>query len=214
MSYCNERELDDYENWTLITVLYEIGQSFLKWIPPLPLYFPRTLTYLSEVKLPDGRHIYISDAPSAADTYLLERHNIKGMVTIRTSYAILSPIYKRIDQISEETMSKLHIHMDDVPSSNLIEHLNSITRFFNQCFEENRNVLIHCTAGRSRSVSFLIAYIMIVYKLSFEDAFLLVQEYRPEVRINPGFINQLQSLDKLLQRIHNDKISCVTIPSC
>lgn len=200
-----ERDLDEYERWTLASFIYEKVESVLKWIPPLPLYFPRTLTYLSNVKLPDGKCIYISDAPSAADSHLLERHNITGMVTIRTSYAILSPIYNRIDQLPEDTIQKLYIHMDDLPSSNLLEHLEPITKFFNQCLGEGRNVLIHCTAGRSRSVSFLIAYIMIIYKMSFEDAFQLVQNFRPEIRINSGFIHQLQSLDKLLQRIHNER---------
>lgn len=205
-----ETDIDEEKKWTFMSFIYEMGQSILTWIPPLPLYLPRTLPYLSEVKLPDGKCIYISDAPSASDPQLLEQHNITGMITIRTSYAILSPIYKRIDQF--DNLEKLYIHMDDLPSSNLWEYFEIITKFFNCCLEENRNVLIHCTAGRSRSVSFLIAYIMIMYKMSFDDAFHLVKEHRPEVRINSGFIHQLQTLDRLLQRIkciHSENIPLI-----
>ncbi len=53
-------------------------------------------------------------------------------------------------------------------------------------------VLVHCRMGRSRSAAIVMAYIMRSYHYSFEKALQLVQGARPEVRINPEFIEQLR----------------------
>jgi len=176
-------------------------EAWWEWLPSWPLYWPRALTYLSPVRLPDGQHLYISDAPSAADEALLRRHNITGLVSIRTPYAILSPIYYRIDGLPADEVEQLCLSLDDRPSSNLLSHLETVIYFIRRCLRERRNVLVHCTAGRSRSVSFVIAYLMIVYDLAYDVALEMVRSARPELCMNEGFIQQLQTLDRLLHRM-------------
>lgn len=53
-------------------------------------------------------------------------------------------------------------------------------------------VFIHCVVGRSRSVTFAVAYIMTVTSLPFADALTIVRERRPVANPNEGFCKQLQ----------------------
>jgi atypical dual specificity phosphatase len=57
---------------------------------------------------------------------------------------------------------------------------------------QNSNVLIHCLAGMSRSVTIVIAYIMSVTPLTLEETLNLVKSVRPTVCPNSGFRKQLQ----------------------
>lgn len=53
-------------------------------------------------------------------------------------------------------------------------------------------------AGVSRSATLVIAYIMKKYSMPLEQAKRLVEEKRPFINPNPGFIKQLELYDKEL----------------
>nr|ACG45770.1 hypothetical protein [Zea mays] len=61
------------------------------------------------------------------------------------------------------------------------------------------NVLVHCFAGRSRSVTIVVAYLMKKHQMSLESALSLVRSKRPQVAPNGGFISQLEKFQKSLQ---------------
>src|SRR5437868_2664364 len=137
MDYGNaSNHIDHDDDWTWTAWMQYVASL----IPSMTLYFPRTWTHLSPVTLPNGKCIYISDAPSAADEHLLQQHDITSMVTIRTSYALFSPVYNHIDQLPEDTVEKLYIHMNDFSFSNLFEHLEPVVKFIDQCLTDERNV--------------------------------------------------------------------------
>ena len=58
--------------------------------------------------------------------------------------------------------------------------------------KENRNILVHCAAGVSRSASFTIAYLMRKKGMGFEEAHKLVKEKRKIIRPNSYFVEQLR----------------------
>jgi len=181
------------------SLLTSIKDTLLTYLPPLPLYFPTTETYLSEIPMKNNRKLFISDAHSCSDKNLLNLHNITGIVSIRTTYALLSPVYKKIDELEcKEGIDVLKLYMNDKPTISLIDHINPIIHFIDQCLDEKRQVLIHCTAGKSRSVAFTILYLMIKEKQTFYQAFDLVKNIRPEILMNSGFIEQLLSINHLL----------------
>ena len=57
-----------------------------------------------------------------------------------------------------------------------------------------KNILIVCQQGISRSVTMVIGYLILYYKQSFENAFNFVKSKRHNIDPNFGFILFLQSL--------------------
>lgn len=81
-----------------------------------------------------------------------------------------------------------------------------IERLFEQAFqfiEQHRlaghSVLVHCAAGRSRSVS-LVLYYLLRKRIchSVEEALALVRKARPEADPNPGFLEKLREVERSL----------------
>lgn len=58
----------------------------------------------------------------------------------------------------------------------------------------DKNVLVHCMAGASRSPSVIIAYLMKYQGMKFGDAYCMVREKRPVVSIHRHFENVLKSM--------------------
>lgn len=56
-------------------------------------------------------------------------------------------------------------------------------------------VLVCCSAGKSRSVSVMISYLILVKKYSFQDAYDLVKSKRQIINPNPQFLKMLQTLE-------------------
>lgn len=56
-----------------------------------------------------------------------------------------------------------------------------------ECHEDGGKVFVHCFAGRSRSSTSVIAYLMQETGMSLNSAFKLVKRRRPIVYPNPGF---------------------------
>ncbi|XP_057771807.1 dual specificity protein phosphatase 1-like [Salvia miltiorrhiza] len=85
-----------------------------------------------------------------------------------------------------------------------------LSQYFDECFafiDEARasggGVLVHCFAGRSRSVTVVVAYLMFKRGMSLSDALGYVRMKRPTICPNRGFISQLQEYAKFLQDARN-----------
>eukprot|EP00834_Sanchytrium_tribonematis_P001683 NODE_43_length_33755_cov_1.178542.p21 type:complete len:243 gc:universal NODE_43_length_33755_cov_1.178542:19096-18368(-) len=79
---------------------------------------------------------------------------------------------------------------------NFIEYLNVAFSFIEKQRRKNKNVMIHCQCGVSRSASVVIAYIMYDQKISFQEALLLVKKKSPTANPHLGFICQLIEFEK------------------
>ncbi|KAL3812692.1 hypothetical protein ACJIZ3_013960 [Penstemon smallii] len=82
----------------------------------------------------------------------------------------------------------------------------SLLPFFDECFafiEEARTtggaVLVHCFAGRSRSVTIIVAYLMFKNGMSLSEAMEHVKGKRPVVSPNSGFMLQLANYERYLR---------------
>lgn len=63
--------------------------------------------------------------------------------------------------------------------------------FIDNAISENQNILIHCMAGISRSVSITTYYFMKKYNTSFHEALLFIKKKRFIANPNISFQNQL-----------------------
>lgn len=60
-------------------------------------------------------------------------------------------------------------------------------------------VFVHCLMGVSRSATLVLAFLMIVEGLTLQEAVAAVRPHR-DIFPNPGFLQQLRSLDMSLER--------------
>lgn len=127
----------------------------------------------------------------AADKDLLVSHGITHVVNAATfipNYHEPDLVYKRFEIL-------------DLPDSDLSPLFEPCCDFIDEALNSGGSVLVHCNAGVSRSVSLVVAYLMLRKGMRFSAALSRVQEARPVARPNDGFRAQLLELDR---RIYGD----------
>jgi atypical dual specificity phosphatase len=83
----------------------------------------------------------------------------------------------------------------DNPEQNLSQYFSVCNDFIHSARLKEKNVLIHCLAGMSRSVTVTIAYIMSVTPLTWREALRVVRVGRQIANPNSGFQMQLQDFE-------------------
>ena len=71
--------------------------------------------------------------------------------------------------------------------------------------DSNKKTYVHCSQGKSRSPSVVIAYVMFKKKMNFEDAFKFVKSKREQILPNSGFVEQLKEFEEILVVCHYNK---------
>ncbi|XP_040000407.1 dual specificity protein phosphatase 22-B isoform X2 [Xiphias gladius] len=119
----------------------------------------------------------------ARDREQLARNNITHILSIHDSAA---PILQ---------MTYLCISAADLPTQNLIQHFKQSIMFMHESRLKGEGCLVHCLAGVSRSVTLVVAYIMTVTGLGWQEALAAVRAVRPCAGPNLGFQRQLQEFE-------------------
>ena len=83
----------------------------------------------------------------------------------------------------------------DTPDQNLSQYFSVCNDFIHAARLRDGNVLIHCLAGMSRSVTVAVAYIMSVTPLSWKESLKVVRTGRSVANPNAGFQGQLQDFE-------------------
>ena len=81
--------------------------------------------------------------------------------------------------------------LQDSPSEDIVSVLYNVFDFFEDVREQGGRVFVHCIQGVSRSASLVIAYLMWVDRITYEEAFEKVKELRCVTSPNMGFVFQL-----------------------
>lgn len=136
---------------------------------------------LSFQVLPD---LYLGNFKDARDREQLARNNITHILSIHDTAA---PILQE--------MTYLCIPAADSPTQNLIQHFEKSIRFMHESRLKGEGCLVHCLAGVSRSVTLVVAYLMTVTSLGWDEALAAVKVARPCASPNMGFQNQLQEFE-------------------
>ncbi|KAK4372468.1 hypothetical protein RND71_007852 [Anisodus tanguticus] len=90
----------------------------------------------------------------------------------------------------------------------------NISHYFEECFDfieeakrQGGGVLVHCFAGKSRSATIVIAYLMKKHGMSQSEAFQFVKSKRPVVSPNASFMTQLENYDKTLKDLNTPNVT-------
>ncbi|KAL1517569.1 hypothetical protein ABEB36_001314 [Hypothenemus hampei] len=128
--------------------------------------------------------LYVGNYRDSKDASQLAKHNITHILSIHdTARRIHSDKYY------------LCVMASDTPDQNLTQYFSLCNDFIHAARLRDGNVLIHCLAGMSRSVTVAVAYIMSVTTLNSKDALKVVRAGRNVANPNLGFLKQLEEFE-------------------
>lgn len=144
---------------------------------------------------------------------------LSNKAVMSTIGAVVSAVpYSRVSD--EELLpligSRAHMRVDvhDDPEQDLRPYFEPVAQFITQNL--SKNVLVHCIAGHSRSVSLLVYYMVKVAKVASgtRDALEKICAIRPTIEPNEGFVHQLLTLiggnvGTFREAIENDQVDTV-----
>lgn len=95
---------------------------------------------------------------------------------------------------SEDNIGYYHYSYYDRPSEDISKTFDEIVDLIDKYIKMDKTVFIHCYAGKSRSVSFVLVYLMKYREFDLQTAYNYVDEMR-QIYPNLGFINQLMKYE-------------------
>ncbi|XP_052815537.1 dual specificity protein phosphatase 22-like [Mya arenaria] len=128
--------------------------------------------------------VYVGNFRDSKDIDQLTKNNITHILSIHDNAKAL-----------REDREYLCIVASDTPEQSLVEFFPECIDFIHKARLSGGNVLIHCLAGVSRSVTVTGAYLMTATKLGWRDALNCIRGARNCAQPNYGFQKQLQEYE-------------------
>ncbi|EFA79555.1 hypothetical protein PPL_07606 [Heterostelium album PN500] len=89
-------------------------------------------------------------------------------------------------------------NLEDEPEQDILTFIEESFQFIEKARSENGIVFVHCLAGKSRSPTIIIAYLMRMQQVPLKQIYHLVYEARDLIQPNDGFMMQLLQLETKL----------------
>lgn len=90
--------------------------------------------------------------------------------------------------VKQQTWEENGIRVKHIQAADFLplshDHLGEGIEYLTKTLAEGHTVYVHCKAGRGRSASIVIGFLMKHHHLSFEDAFDEVKRQRPQINLN------------------------------
>jgi protein-tyrosine phosphatase len=134
-------------------------------------------------------NIYLGNWRDSINEEKLKANGIKCILTLNKEYRHNE---KDMDIFDKLSIQQKYIELYDSTFSVISPYLEESMKFIKKC---NGNVLVHCTAGVSRSASVVIYYLMKEKNMTYSDALYYVRNKRPIVNPNRSFVQQLKELE-------------------
>lgn len=146
-------------------------------------------------------HLWIAKADDAIldDTVQLIERGIGFLINCAKEKGRLVP--RRRKTLAAEGLEVVNLELDDVPEENLTDAIKTFFAIIKRAKSEKKKCLIYCHSGMSRSVSLVLAYLLACERMSLIEAFSHVKKIRMFASPNPGFMAQLMSLERSLDRM-------------
>jgi len=146
--------------------------------------------------------IFIGNAYSVIGNYATREADLLDALQISVVISALTEEEYEDYMISREDFPGIAWHrfvIDDDQDEKISEHFFTVYKIISQALTDNKNVIVHCAAGMSRSPTLVIAYLMIENRWCYEEAFNFVKRRRPIAEPNIGFVKQLKALEYKLK---------------
>ncbi|XP_056251571.1 serine/threonine/tyrosine-interacting-like protein 2 isoform X1 [Seriola aureovittata] len=171
-----------------------------------PPYDPPSVSELQEFLLADRRptghvnqvwpNLYIGNEVAARDKGTLHSLGITHIVNAAhgSQHVNTGPRFYR-----DMTVDYYGVEADDAIHFILSPFFYPTARYIRAALAMGGRVFVHCLMGVSRSATLVLAFLMIVEGLRLQEAVAAVRPHR-DISPNPGFLQQLRSLDMSLER--------------
>jgi protein-tyrosine phosphatase len=127
--------------------------------------------------------LYLGGIKPSRDQLVLSRLKITHILDMTKNLGTFPPFNK---------IKYLNIPIYDDTRAPLKAELPRAIEFIEKAHRERGTIMVHCAAGISRSSSVVIAHLMVTRNWTYDVAFSFVSKYRPIIRPNAGFVEQLQ----------------------
>ncbi|KAL3656330.1 hypothetical protein V7S43_018822 [Phytophthora oleae] len=144
-------------------------------------------------------HVFLGSRTHARDKELLQRLRITHILNVTPP--------KKMDPVAgvpnffekDKLFTYRRCPIFDNKAEDISGVLEGCIAFMDQAKYYGR-ILVHCNKGVSRSSSMVVAYLMKLRSMSFEQALDFVVDRRPVANPNESFLHQLQEYGRRLQR--------------
>jgi len=151
---------------------------------------------------PQRRKLFVGALAAAENASFLRAHNVTHVLSVAGGR--LKVQIGGGDSIAE-TIDHKTVDVMDHPAANILAVFEQALPFMDAALDPEPSaeitggnsaaLLVHCASGVSRSVSTVVAWLMVRRSLTFEMALTLVRTQRPLANPNFGFHRQLQILE-------------------
>lgn len=172
------------DDWILLNQFITFSRAYIK-----PFY--HSSFEADKILTVNNVDIYLGSHDSALCVEDMMNNNIKNvlsLVNVNEDYPHLFN-YKILDY-------------RDSKNENLFKNLYEGVSFIYESVRKGENILIHCFYGKSRSTSFLIAYMIKYLKYNYEDALKTIRTFRNIALPNSNFESQLRFYETLCQDLN------------
>ncbi|KAL4459481.1 hypothetical protein ABPG74_018094 [Tetrahymena malaccensis] len=133
--------------------------------------------------------LYLGSIGAALKKDVIEKLNIKFILSAMDKS---KPMFQDICTYKQ-------IPILDSPDVDIQKYFDESSEFINQAIQSQQNILVHCFAGKSRSTTLVLAYLMKHQNLALDEALSLVRQTREIAQPNTGFMKQLQIYEQSLK---------------
>ncbi|KAG2176268.1 hypothetical protein INT43_005502 [Umbelopsis isabellina] len=125
-------------------------------------------------------HVWVGSYGSITSKHFLETNKIQNVISV-------CPCDDTLTGYNQMVVSIL-----DVAEENIMKHFPDCNQFIQSSIDKSQNVLVHCEAGMSRSVTIVAAYLMWKRQISPKEAITIIKQAWPSASPNSGFFSQLE----------------------
>ena len=135
-------------------------------------------------------YLFVGSLRTVQSEKVIRELDIRRIVTAGKGLEILDPLPEGVEQLA--------LNVDDIPEQSMMPVFDEVIAFIDEAKAASQRIIVHCFAGLSRSVTFVCAYLMKRYNMTFKESITKVKQARPNSNPNDGFRKQLILYEKLL----------------
>eukprot|EP01102_Stenamoeba_stenopodia_P008049 TRINITY_DN2283_c0_g2_i2.p1 TRINITY_DN2283_c0_g2~~TRINITY_DN2283_c0_g2_i2.p1 ORF type:complete len:235 (+),score=60.18 TRINITY_DN2283_c0_g2_i2:58-705(+) len=144
--------------------------------------------------------LFLGDLHHASDRAYLAKHHIRHVLCVIDDRSTKTQPPPRLFDEELEcndstrakiTLRRLWLSVRDRDETRIADVFDTAFSFIDEARDKEERILVHCIAGRSRSPTIILGYLITREKMTLQQAYHHVREKRGIIRPNNGFLKQL-----------------------